>query len=260
MPDEHFYSTLARISRIDDQGQVKQDPNMNTTFHGFPRFTMWLNAGFKCRGEFIRRICNLALADLPTIWVQHNSLVANKFNPQVDPRASICHWKHLVYWLVKLVLKNLFKFLFFIIIGSCSSGAENQFVVLHWRRFISLSLTWPSSVKALRRCCCRRRSGSWRASCWASVSRWRRRCCRILACSRFRAWTSDTISGLWVCCREGPGSSFSKSPKVLFLFCLSGHVVNSVDNVKSQPSTAINCPKAADQLVLGLFWAYVDQT
>ena len=105
IPDEEFFATLARITRVKNYGggnyiveqtHVKELPIKRGLC---PRITLWdSNEDYQCYGKTIRNICHLSSKDLDFVMQknslddfglegeekQQDCLVANKFNLEVD--------------------------------------------------------------------------------------------------------------------------------------------------------------------------------
>ena len=60
---------------------------------------------YRCRGSFIRSLCNFVFADLEMVW-KARGLLVNKFNLRLDPKAPICHWKHVLNISVSSEISN----------------------------------------------------------------------------------------------------------------------------------------------------------
>lgn len=94
VPDEHFYSTLAKFA-LNGVNRLKE--RIYTENECF-RYSMWTYSSKTdklCKGRVIRSICNFALADLRKIS-NSKCLSANKFNLEVSSTAVFCHMKHLL--------------------------------------------------------------------------------------------------------------------------------------------------------------------
>jgi len=103
VPDESFFATLARITKISQDKNtgnytVKQNlKNLGESRHYVkpglcPRTLIWSYGDNKCKGKVIRDVCHLSQKDLEHI-INRNTLknqeqdcfVANKFNLEIDP-------------------------------------------------------------------------------------------------------------------------------------------------------------------------------
>ena len=96
-PDEHFYSTMAKVVRVykseDGHLTVKQDLDKNTLLGQCTRNSLWRYKN--CRGKLIKNICNVGVEDLPKLR-EGNCVMGNKFRLSVDAKAVVCQMKELL--------------------------------------------------------------------------------------------------------------------------------------------------------------------
>ena len=97
VPDEHYYSTLGKISSIEqlDGGgkRVVQDLEKDTLHGQCTRTSLWNYGG--CKGTNINSICNVAVEDLPKLR-EEGCVIGNKFRLSVDATAVACQMKEIL--------------------------------------------------------------------------------------------------------------------------------------------------------------------
>ena len=103
IPDEEFFATLARITKVEKSGEndfrveqthVKELPIKPGLC---PRITLWdTDKDYRCYGKTIRNICHISNRDLELVWEKNtlerdeqDCLVANKFNLEVVNKSFI---------------------------------------------------------------------------------------------------------------------------------------------------------------------------
>ena len=71
------------------------------TTHGLcNRISLWSFEVPQCKGKFKRWICNMALEDLPSAYMQGHCFFLNKFDLKVDPLPVSCLYQHWTRWLL----------------------------------------------------------------------------------------------------------------------------------------------------------------
>ena len=96
--DESFFPTLLRITKVkqvDGEWRVTQNLKAKGDKHLCSRTSLWELDGYKCYGEHINEVCNVAVPDLRYLR-EKGCFIGNKFNLEVAATAVLCQLKELV--------------------------------------------------------------------------------------------------------------------------------------------------------------------